>query len=153
MVETNNNLKTRLKKFTFKAIKATVKGVIFYVIYFVLWTMFLAQAVALIPGLQQMIETFIMVYIVLMIIGELTSGTIYQFFFDAARALFVIGYLILSLNGGTFSVTFENVNLLVDLHVFLSIAILLSLLGLTKSVLSAINFMSEKAEYTPAQFS
>jgi len=147
MVETADNLKTKLRKFTFKALKATVKGVIFYVIYFVLWTMFLAHAAALVPGLQQIIETFVMVYIVLMVVGELTSGTIYRFFFDAAKALFVIGYLIFSLKGGVIDVSFENVNLLVDLRIFLSIAILLSLLGLAKSVLGAINFMSEKAEY------
>ncbi|MEM3457899.1 MAG: hypothetical protein QXN36_05295 [Candidatus Bathyarchaeia archaeon] len=146
MVETTDNLKTKLKKFTFKALKATVKGVIFYVVYFVLWTMFLAQAAALVPGLQQVIEAFVMVYVILMVIGELTSGTIYRFFFDAAKALFVIGYLIFSLKGGVIDFSFENMNLLVDLRIFLSIAILLSLLGLAKSVLGAINFMSEKAE-------
>lgn len=146
MVEAADNLKTKLKKFTFKALKATVKGVIFYVVYFVLWTMFLAQAAALIPGLQQVIEAFVMVYVILMVIGELTSGTIYRFFFDAAKALFVIGYLIFSLKGGVIDFSFENINLLVDLRIFLSIAILLSLLGLAKAVLGAINFMSEKAE-------
>lgn len=146
MVETSDNLKIKLKKFTFKALKATVKGVIFYVVYFVLWTMFLAQAAALIPGLQQVIEAFVMVYVVLMVIGELTSGTIFRFFFDAAKALFVIGYLIFSLKGGVINFSFENINLLVDLRIFLSIAILLSLLGLAKAVLGAINFMSEKAE-------
>ncbi|MEM2118247.1 MAG: hypothetical protein QW386_04430 [Candidatus Bathyarchaeia archaeon] len=148
MVETTDNLKTKLKKFTFKALKATVKGVIFYVVYFVLWTMFLAQAAALVPGLQQIIEAFVIVYVILMIVGELTSGTIYRFFFDSAKALFVIGYLIFSLKGGVINFSFENINLLVDLRIFLSIAILLSLLGLAKSVLGAINFMSEKAEIT-----
>jgi hypothetical protein len=57
-----------------------------------------------------------------------------------------MAYLILSLNGGLFGVTFENVSLLVDLRVFLVVAMLLSLLGLAKSVLQAINYMSEKAE-------
>jgi hypothetical protein len=95
-----------------------------------------------------MIETFVMVYIVLMIVGELTSGTIFQYFFNVAKALFVIGYLIASLNGGILGVTFQNVSLIVDLRLFLAIAMLLGLLGLTKSVLQAINYMSEKAEYT-----
>jgi hypothetical protein len=36
----------------------------------------------------------------------------------------------------------------VDLRLFLAIAMLLSLLGLAKSVFQAINYMSEKAEYT-----
>jgi hypothetical protein len=38
---------------------------------------------------------------------------------------------------------------MVDLRLFLAIAVLLSLLGLAKSVLQAINYMSEKAEYPP----
>jgi len=149
--ETNNNLKARLKKFTFKALKATVKGVIFYVVYFVLWITFLAQAAAIFPGLQQMIETFVTVYIVLIILGELTSGTIYQFFFDAAKSLFMIGYLILSLNGGKLGIAVQNVNLVVDIRIFLTIVTLLSLLGLAKAILQAINFMSERAEYTQIQ--
>lgn len=148
MVEAEDDLKTKLRKITFKALKATVKGVLFYAVYFVLWTMFLASAAAIIPGLQQMIETFIMVYVFLIIVSELASGTIFQFFFNAAKALFTIGYLILSLKGGTMGMTIENVNLVVDLRIFLAIAMLLSLLGLAKSILQAVNFMSEKAECT-----
>jgi len=147
MAETEDDLKTKLRKITFKALKATIKGVLFYVVYFILWTMFLASAAAIIPGLQQMIETFIMVYVFLIIVSELASGTIFQFFFNAAKALFTIGYLILSLKGGTMGITIENVNLVVDLRIFLAIAMLLSLLGLAKSILQAVNFMNEKAEY------
>jgi hypothetical protein len=147
MADADNDVKKKVRNFTFKALKATVKGILFYGIYFVTW-MFLAPISQMIPGFQQMIETFVMVYIVLMIVGELTSGTIFQYFFNVAKALFVIGYLIASLNGGILGVTFQNVSLIVDLRLFLAIAMLLSLLGLAKSVLQAINYMSEKAEYT-----
>jgi uncharacterized ion transporter superfamily protein YfcC len=146
MADTKNDSKKRIRNFTFKALKATVKAVLFYGIYLVLWT-FAAPISELIPGFQQMIETFVIVYICLMIIGELASGTIFQHFFSAAKALFVIGYLILSLNGGIFDVTFQNINLMVDLRLFLMVVTLVSLLGLAKSVLQAINYMSEKAEY------
>jgi hypothetical protein len=147
MVDTNNDFKTKLRNFTFKALKATVKGILFYGIYFVLW-MFLASISEIVPGFQQMVETFVMVYILLIIIGELTSGTIFQYFFNVAKALFVIGYLIFSLKGGIFGLTLQNVSLMVDLRLFLAIAMLLSLLGLAKSVFQAINYMNEKAEYT-----
>jgi hypothetical protein len=147
MADTGNNFKKKIRNFTFKALKATVKGILFYAIYFVLW-MFLAPISDMVPGFQQMIETFVMVYILLMIVGELASGTIFQYFFNVAKALFVIGYLIFSLNGGIFGLTFQNVSLMVDLRLFLAIAMLLSLLGLAKSVLQAINYMNEKAEYT-----
>jgi hypothetical protein len=147
MVDTNTDFKKKARNFTFKALKATVKAVLFYVVYFVLWT-FIAPIGEIIPGFQMMVETFVIVYIIFIIIGELTSGTIFQYCFNVARALFVIGYLIFSLNGGIFGLTYENVSLMVDFRLFLAIAMLLSLLGLAKSVLQAVNYMSEKAEYT-----
>ena len=147
MADADNDFKKRVRNFMFKALKASVKGILFYAIYFVLW-MFLAPISDMVPGFQQMIETFVMVYILLMIVGELASGTIFQYFFNVAKALFVIGYLIFSLKGGIFGLTFQNVSLMVDLRLFLAIAMLLSLLGLAKSVLQAINYMNEKAEYT-----
>jgi hypothetical protein len=146
MVDAINNSKTKLRQIWFKAFKAAIKAILFYALYFVLWTMFLAPVAGIVPGLQQMIETFVIVYIVFMIVGELTSGTVFQYFFDSARALFVISFLILSLNGGMISGTFENVNLIVDVRLFLVFAALLGLLGFAKSVLQAISFMNERAE-------
>ncbi len=99
-----------------------------------------------VPSFQQIIEAFIIVYIILMVIGELSAGTIFQHFFNAARALFVILYLIFQLKGGIVGITYQNVNLIADLRLFMTIAILLSLLGIAKSVFQAINFMNEKAE-------
>jgi len=137
--------KTKLRQITFKALKATVKGILFYSAYLLLW-MFLAPLSQLIPGFQQIIETFVIVYIILMIVGDLTSGTIFKHFFDAAKALFIICYLILSLKGGIFSLSYENLSLIVDLRPLIAIVTLLSLLGFAKSILQAINFLNEKAE-------
>jgi uncharacterized ion transporter superfamily protein YfcC len=137
--------KTKLRQITFKALKATVKGILFYAAYLLLW-MFLAPLSQLIPGFQQIIETFVIVYIILMIVGDLTSGTIFKHFFDAAKALFIICYLILSLKGGIFSLSYENLSLIVDLRPLIAIVTLLSLLGFAKSILQAINFLNEKAE-------
>ena len=148
MANTNTGFKKNLRGIVFRALKAAIKGILFYIIYFVL-SQLLAPVSTLVPGLQQVIETFFIVYIVLMIVGDLTSGTIYQHFFNATKALFVIGYLLFSLRGGVFGTSFENVSLMVDLRLFLVIAVLLSLLGLAKTVLQAINYMSEKAEITP----
>jgi hypothetical protein len=142
----NNNQQKTSRRFLYNAIKATAKAVIFYAIYLFIWS-FLAPISQIVPGFQQVVETFVMVYIVLMIIGDLASGTIFQYFFNVAKALFVIGYLIFSLGGGIFGITFEGINLLVDVRFFLAIATLLSLLGLGKSVLQAVNYMNEKAEY------
>ena len=143
MVDSNKDFKKRVQKITFKALKATLKGVVFYAIYFVL-SMFLTSVSEIVPGFQQMIETFVMVYIFLIIVGELASGTVFQHFFNAAKALFVILYLIFSLKSGIMGITFQNVNLIVDLRLFLIIAMLLSLLGFAKSILQTINFLNEK---------
>jgi hypothetical protein len=147
MVETNNNSKKTFRKFSFKALKATIKGALIYAIYFVLCT-FIAPISQIIPGLQQMIETFVAVYIIFIIVEEFTSGTVYHCFFNVGKTLFVIGYLISTLNSGIFSITFKNINLILDLRLVLEITMLLSLLELAKTVLQTIKYMNEKAEYT-----
>jgi len=148
MADANTSSKRNLRGIVFRALKATVKGILFYIIYYVV-SQLIAPILMLVPGLQQMIETFFIIYIVLMMVGDLTSGTIYQHFFNVAKALFVIGYMLFSLEGAVFGTSFGNVSLMVDLRMFLVIAVLLSLLGLAKTVLQTINYMSEKAETTP----
>jgi len=145
MVEAKSD--SKVKKIVFKALRSTVKGVIFYGIYFFTW-MLLSPISEYVPELQQMIEAFVIVYISLMIIEELFLGTIFQYFFNVTKSLFVIGYLIFSLKGGVFGITFQNVNLTIDFRLFLSAAMLLSMLGLSKSVLQAINYMNEKSEFS-----
>jgi len=145
MVEKKKEPKSQLRRITINVVKAIIKSVLFYMVYYFLWSLF-APASQFIPGLQTMFETFFVVYIVLMVIGELTAGTIYQYFFSAAKTLFVISYMIMSLGGGIIGMTYENISLLVDLRLFVVIAMLLGTLGLAKSVLQAINFMNEKAE-------
>lgn len=145
MANEKNGNKNRLRRFVSKVLKATIKGTIVYVIYFVLWS-FLEPVSTLIPSLKVMIETFVAIYIILMIIGELTSGTIFQHFFNTAKSLFVICYVLFSLQSGIVGVTFENVNLLIDLRMFQMIALILCLLGFAKSILQAINYMNERAE-------
>ena len=145
MVEDDNSSAFKPRKLMVKVLKATIKGVMFFVVYYVCWQ-FLAPFATIIPGLQQAIQIFVGVYISLIIVGEITAGTIYQHFFGVANDLFVISYLILSLNGGTFSMTYQNVGLQVDVHLFLIIAMMLSFVGLSKTILQAIGFVSKKAE-------
>jgi len=145
MVEASKSGKTHLREITHKVLRATIKCVIFYATYFVISTL-LTPVSGMFPGFQQTVEVFVMVYISLIVAGELVSGTIFQHFFNAAKALFVILYLISSLKGGIVSMSFQNVNLILDLRLFLIVATLLGLLGLAKSMLQAINFLNEKAE-------
>ncbi|MDH7564593.1 MAG: hypothetical protein QHH24_06945 [Candidatus Bathyarchaeota archaeon] len=145
MVKAGNNSKSFAKTVAVKAVKAAAKGAIFYLAYLVAWT-FISPLSDLVPGLQQTIEAFVMVYFVLIIVGEFASGSIFQYFFSAAKILFVIGYMMYTLNGGVFGITIENVSLMVDLRLFMLIAVVLGLLGLAKTMLQAVSYMSEKAE-------
>ena len=145
MVEDEKSSTFKPRKLMVKVLKATIKGVLLFVVYYVCW-LFLAPFATIIPGLQKAIQIFVGVYISLIVVGEITAGTIYQHFFGVANDLFVISYLILSLNGGMFSMTYQNVALQVDLHLFLMIAMMLSFVGLSKTILQAISFVGKKAE-------
>lgn len=151
MDEKSIGFRERLRRITLKILKATIKAALLYGVYFVL-SMFLAPISDVVSGFQQMVETFVTVYLFLMILGEITSGTVFQHFFGAAKALFVILYLIFSLNGGVITLYFQGAQLMVDIRLFLMVAILLSLLGFAKSVLQAINFLNEKAQMESLKF-
>ncbi|MBX5321167.1 MAG: hypothetical protein QHH12_02525 [Candidatus Bathyarchaeota archaeon] len=146
MVEEEKSSKSVAKKFAFKALKAFLKSFLFYILYLFVWS-FLAPITEFVPGLQQTVENFVIVYIALGVLGDLVADTVFQYFFSTAKALFVIGYLALTLNGGMLNLTYRNIALTVDLRLFLMVAILLSLLGLAKSMLQAISYMNKKAEF------
>lgn len=145
VAEINTKLKRKNPAILRRALKATAEGAILYAVYFVL-SQFLAPLSEFVPGFQQIVETFVTVYIILIIVVELTSGSILQHFFNAAKALFVIAYLMVSLGNGIFSLTFQGLNFVVDIHLFLIMAMLLGLVGLAKSVLQTMNYVNEKAE-------
>jgi hypothetical protein len=134
-----------MRKLSFRIAKTAIKVVIIVVIY-MLCSQILGQASILIPGLQGMITTFMIVYVALMVVSDLTSGSIIQHFFNGARSLFVIAYFIFSLNSGILDYTLGNMNLMIDVRLFLVLVMLFGLLGLAKSIIQAISFVSEKLE-------
>ena len=139
------DVKKGIPKNIFRLLKTTVKVIIVIIVY-VLLSQVLAPASVFIPGLQDMIATFLLVYVALMVVSDLFSGTIFQHFFSGAKSLFVIAYLIFSLNSGLLDYTFGNVNLILDVRLFLIVAMLLELVGFAKSMMQAVNFVSEKVE-------
>jgi hypothetical protein len=134
-----------VKDISFRVAKATIKAILVYLVYFLLAPM-LAPLFGLIPGFMESIEAFVAVYIVLMILSDLTAKTVFQYFFNTARALFFMGYLILSMGDGVLSTSYENFSLTVNLTLFYAIAATISLFGFARTILQAINFMHEKAE-------
>ena len=147
MAEQQKKSKNLVKDISFRVVKATAKAILVYLIYFLLAPM-LTPLFGLIPGFMESIEAFVAVYIVLMILSDLTARTVFQYFFDTTRDLYFMAYLLLSMGDGVFSTSYENFSLTVNLTLFYTIAVTLSLLGFASTILQAINFMSERAEAT-----
>jgi hypothetical protein len=145
MVEQNKNNKNAIKEITYRILKASLKAILIYVIY-VLVTPMLAPLTEMVPDLMSSIEAFAIIFVVLMFLSDLTQDTIFQHFFNTARQIYIIGYLLLSMGDGVMSLSMENLSLNVNLTIFYGIAVLLSLLGLARSILQAIEFMGKKAE-------
>jgi hypothetical protein len=145
MAEQQTKSKNLVKDISFRVAKATVKAVLVYLLYFFLVPM-LAPLFEMIPGLMESLEVFVAVYIVLMILGDITAKTVFQLFFNTAQALFFMGYLLLSMGNGVFSTSYESFSLTVNLTMFYTIAVTLSLLGFARTILQAINFLHERAE-------
>jgi hypothetical protein len=143
--ETKKDSQGGFRKILFRASKATIKGSIFYGAYFVL-SQYMAPIFTVVPSFQQTIESFVIAYTVLLIAGELTGGTVYQHFLNVAKALFVVGYLMLSMKSGVIELTLSSIRIAVDFRLILTAAVLLGLLGVAKAVLQAVDYMSEKAE-------
>ena len=141
----DDSFRKKMRKSVFTIAKTAIKTAIVCILYVIL-SQVLAPLSPLLPGLQGMLQTFVIVYVALMIVGNLMSGTVFQHLFGAARCIFVMAYLIVSLNSGIFDYTLGSVSLMVDLRVFLVIMMMLEILGLAKSVILAIDFVSQKAE-------
>jgi hypothetical protein len=145
MAEQQTKSEELIKDISFRVAKAAVKAILVYLLYFLLAPM-LGPFFDMVPGFMESLEVFVAFYIVLMILGDITAKTVFHLFFTIAQALFFMGYLLLSMGDGVFSTSYENFNLTVNLTMFYTIAVTLSLLGLARTILQAINFMHGKAE-------
>ena len=145
MAKQQKKSKNLIKDVSFRVVKAAIKAMLVYLIYFLVAPM-IAPFFGMIPGFMESIEVFVAIYILLMVLSDVTTHTVFQYYFNTARALFFMSYLLLSMGDGVFSTSYENFSLTINLTLFYTIAILLSLLGFARTILQAINFMHEKAE-------
>jgi len=137
-----------------RIVKASIKAVLYFVFLYILPKFLLSQMSELAPELfalyGQYLNVFVGVVIFFVVASELTSGTIFQHAFNIGKAIILIIFFVLALNGGI--VTFDlnlgemGINIWADLRIYLAMLITIDLLGLAKSILQAINFLSEKAE-------
>ena len=66
--------------------------------------------------------------------------------FIIGQALVLMVLIVISLEGGIIKISFQNTQITPDLTFYLVMFLTIDLVGLAKSVLQAINFLSEKAE-------
>lgn len=143
-----------LRKMLPRIAKAAVKGMLYFVLLYVVPTFLISQASEFAPelfaGYGQLLSVFVAVVIFFVVASELTSGTIFQYAFNVGKAIILIIFFVLALNGGivNLNLNFEGVSIGIwaDLTIFLIALITIDLLGLAKSILQAVNFLSEKAE-------
>ena len=148
MVEKGQD-KTFARKFVPRIIKAALLVVITYLPFYFLSTL-IEPYQSFFPWYGPTTEIFAAVFIVFLVIGVLTSGTIYQYVFGVARAMLMMIYFTHILNGGivTLALPLEEVpiKIMVDLTVILAMLVFVCLLGIGKNVVQAIDFVSAKSE-------
>ncbi len=145
MVEQNRKPQNKVKDISSRVAIAAVRAILMYVL-FMLTTMLLAPLLEYMPGIIETIETFVIVFTVFMILGDLTRGTIFHHFLNVARSLFVIAYLVLSIGDGMVGTSYESYTITLDLTMFYAFAATLSLLGLARSILQTISYVNERTE-------
>lgn len=145
MVEQRKKTKNKVKDISLKVAIAAVRAILMYVL-FMLTMMLLAPLLEYMPGMIETIETFVIVFTVFMILGDLTRDTVFPHFLNVARSLFVIAYLLLSIGDGMVSTSYGSYTITLDLTMFYAFAATLSLLGFARSILQTINYLNEKTE-------
>jgi len=137
------------RKFVPKIIKAALLLIITYLPFYFL-SVFIEPYQSFFPWYAPTTDLFAAIFMIFLVAGVFTSGTIYQYVFGVARALVTMIFSIYVLNGGIVDLVVPiegaSVNIMVDLTVILAMIVLICLLGIGKNVVQAIDFVSTKGE-------
>ena len=128
-----------------RVLKAILKSTI-VVILFLVFSQLLTPLDQIYPQATSLIQTYVMILVVFIVLGELAKGTIFQYGLNMGRAFFFIGYTIYALNSGIITETMQSVTFTVNLEIFLMMMILIGTLDFAKSLVQIINHMATKAE-------
>jgi len=130
--------------------KAVIKGILWFVFLYVVPMFIISKLSEFAPELfssyGQILPLFVSIILFFVVASELTSGTIFQHAFNIGKALILMIFIVIALEGGIITLDFQGFHLLADLRIYLAMLLAIDLLGLAKSVLQAINFLSEKLE-------
>ena len=135
--------------------KALAKGLVYFVLFYALPMFLVRQVSGFAPGFfadyEQLVTLFAAVIIFFAVATELTSGTIYQHALNIGKALILIMFVVLAFDGGIMKLDLDiaegqRIGIIADLRVYLMMLVAIDLLGLARSVLQAVNFLSDKTE-------
>jgi len=133
-----------------RIVKAVIKGLLYFVFLYVLPMFLITQlsefAPELFASLGQLFNVFAATVIFFVVASELTAGTIFQHAFNVGKAIILLIFFVLALNGGIIELDIKGIHIWTNLTTFLMMLITIDLLGLAKSILQTINFLQEKAE-------
>jgi hypothetical protein len=147
--------KSLARKLLPRIAKAAIKGIIYFALFYILPIFLVSQLSQFAPQLfaqyEHTVTVFAAILIFFVVASELTSGSIYQHALNIGKALILILFFVFALNGGILKLDIDiagtqRVSLVANLTIFLLMLIAVDLLGLAKSVLQAVNFLSEKTD-------
>ena len=149
MVE-NANIKSLFRKMLPRIVKAVAKGLLWFVFLYLLPMFIISSLYEMAPEIfssyGQLLDVFVAIILFFVVASELTSGTIFQHAFNIGKALVLMIFIVYALQGGIISLDIQSIRVLADLRIYLVMLLSIDFLGLAKSILQAINFLSEKAE-------
>ena len=134
-----------VKKLLPRVLKAAFKSSIAFVLVYLIPSLLL-QDDFLPADYKLSVNLFAAIIILFIVIVELTSGTIFQYIFSFLRVIVLIVFFIFTLGRGGITITVEMLYIAVDLSIILAMLIFVELLGLAKTVLGAVHFLSQKNE-------
>jgi len=148
MVE-KGQTKSFARKFVPRIIKAALLVIITYLPLYFIYAL-IEPFQGFFPWYMPTTNLFAAVFMIFLVAGVFTSGTIYQYVFGVARALVTMIFFISILNGGIVALAVPtgggSISIMVDLGVILAMLVLTCLLGIGKNVVQAIDFVSAKVE-------
>ncbi len=148
-----------LKRMAPRVLKASIWGFATFLMYYIAYQL-LVLPLLMFPelisfGVQPIFFTFVALAVFFAVAIQLFSGTIFQHVLGVARSLILMTYLIYALRGGILTLTpnvgAETLDIVIDFRVFLMMIILVSLMGLGKSILQTINFLANEKEFSSFQ--
>jgi len=140
-----------LKNLISRALKATIKGILWFILlYLIPQLLFADVGEEILLGYTEFLFAFAVVIVFFVVLSELVAGTIYQYALQAGKALAFMIFFIYALKGGfmVFNLPMDigNARVEADLRVYLAMLLTVDLLGLTKSILQAVDFLARKTE-------